>query len=191
MSKTIERLKNYLPYNEQEKVDKQYMIDCERVFGDILHRSNLMCHLTSAGIVINKERTKCLCVYHNLYKSWTFPGGHADGDDDMIYVAEKELMEETSLKDFRLLSQEPISIDTLTTDSHTKNGAYVPSHIHLSFAYLFEADENQSMKVCENENSDVRWLTFDELLENSNEPNMIKVFKKIFDRIKKDFSYKI
>lgn len=151
MSKTIEELKNYSPYNEQEKQDKQFFIECENKLGDILHRTNEICHLCSSAFVVNPEKNKVLCIYHNIFKSWTFAGGHADGDDDMIYVAKKELMEETSLKNFKLLLSTPISIDTIGIQSHVRKGKFVPSHIHLSVSYLFEADEKEAIHILEDE----------------------------------------
>lgn len=121
MSKTIDMIKNYTPYNEQEEKDKQFFIDCEKK-EQILTRENEMAHLTSSYFVLNKARTKVLCTYHNIYKSWTWGGGHADGDDDMLYVAKKELQEETSLKGFRLLSDSPIAIDSIPVLGHFKRG---------------------------------------------------------------------
>ncbi len=184
MSKTIEMLKKYVPYNEQEQVDKEYFIQCEQVLGDILHRTTLNAHLTASALVVNKERTKCLCVHHNIFNSWTFSGGHADGDDDMLYVAKKELEEETSLKNYKLLLNEPLSIESIGIQGHFKRGKYVPSHQHLNFTYLFEADEKEVIKVLESENSNVGWLTFEELYEKSIEPHMIVFFKKMVEKIK-------
>lgn len=183
MSKTIEMIKNYIPYNEQEEKDKQFFIDCERK-EQILTRENKMAHLTSSYFVINKARDKVLCTYHNIYKSWTWGGGHADGDDDMLYVAKKELEEETSIKDFKLLLDEPISIESIPVLGHIKRGKYVPAHIHLNVTYLFEASEEAELKIKPDENSNVAWLTFDELLEKSTENYMKPIYKKIMERIK-------
>ncbi len=184
MSKTIEMLKNYVPYNEQEEADKAYFIDCEQK-EQILTRENLRGHLTSSYFVINKDRTKVLCIFHNIYNSWSWGGGHADGDDDMLYVAKKELVEETSLKSFKLLLTSPISIESLPVAGHVKRGKYVPAHIHLNVTYLFEADESEQLKIKPDENSGVAWLTFDELIEKSTEPYMIVVYKKIIEKIRK------
>lgn len=183
MSKTIEMIKKYVPYNEQEEEDKKFFIECEEK-DQILTRDNRLCHLTSSAFIINKEHTKVLCVYHNIYKSWTWVGGHADGDDDMLYVAKKETMEETSLKNFKVLSNYPITIDSLPVSSHYKRGKFVPAHDHLSIAYLFEADEKETTHFLADENSAVGWLTFDELLEKTTEPQMIPVYKKCIERIK-------
>ena len=96
MSKTVEMLKKYVPYNEQEKEDIALIVKAEEIFGNILTRENQFCHLTSSAFVINKDHTKVLCIFHNIYESWSWIGGHADGDDDMLYVAQKETKEESS-----------------------------------------------------------------------------------------------
>ncbi len=185
MSRTVELLKRYVPYNEQEKNDVKMIIDAEKIFGDILTRDNEFCHLTASAFIINKHHTKVLCIFHNIYQSWGWVGGHADGDDDMLYVAKKETKEETSLENFVVLSEMPISVEILPVKGHEKRGKYVSAHVHLNVTYLFEADEHDSIKILEEENSNVGWLTFDELLDSADEPHMLPVYKKIIEKIKK------
>ena len=184
MSNTIEMLKKYVPYNEQEKEDIKIIMKAEKIFGDILTRNNEFCHLTASSFVINKEHTKVLCIYHNIYNSWCWIGGHADGDDDMLYVAKKETREETSIENIKMIGDGPISVEMLPVKSHVRKGKYVPSHQHYNVTYLFEADEKESVHILEDENSNVGWLTFDELVDKSDEPHMIEVYKKIIKRIK-------
>jgi len=185
VSNTIEMLKKYAPYNEQEKEDIKLIIKAEELFGNILTRDNEFCHLTSSAFVINKEHTKVLCIYHNIYNSWSWVGGHADGDDDMLYVAKKETMEETSLNNFKVLNNGvPISVEALPVKSHVRKGKYVSAHTHLNITYLFEANENDAIHILEDENSNIGWLTFDELMTRSTEPYMVDVYKKIVEKIK-------
>lgn len=184
MSKTIEMLKKYIPSCEQEKEDVDLIIKAEKIFGDILTRDNKFCHLTSSAFIINKTHTKVLCIYHNIYKSWSWVGGHADGDDDMLYVSQKETREETSLAKFKVISESPISVEILPVKSHIRKGKYVPAHQHLNVTYLLEADEHDEIHIQEDENSNIGWLTFDELISRSDEPYMIPVYEKIVEKIK-------
>lgn len=185
MSKTVEMLKKYIPFNEQEKEDIDLIINAEETFKDILTRDNKFCHLTSSAFIINKEHNKVLCIFHNIYNSWSWVGGHADGDDDMLYVAKKETIEETSLENFAVISETPISVEILPISSHYRKGKYVAAHQHLNVTYLFEADENEEIHILEDENSNIGWLTFDELInEKSTEPYMLPVYTKIVERIK-------
>ena len=184
MSKTIEMLKEYVPYNEQEKEDIALMIKAEEIFGQILTRENEFCHLTASAFIVNREHTKVLCIYHNIYKSWSWVGGHADGDDNMLYVAQKETGEETSLKNFIVVQEMPISVEILPVKSHVRKGKYVAAHSHFNVTYLFEADEHDAIHIQEDENSNIGWLTFDELLSKSDEAHMIPVYEKIIEKIK-------
>ena len=182
MINTLNLVKNFKPYNQQEQTDKQYFLDSAKC-GDLLSRNCAQAHFTSSAFIVNKTYDKVLCIFHNIYKSWCWIGGHADGDDDMLYVAKKETMEETSLKDFTVVSSDPIAIDSIGVQAHFRKGKFVPSHIHLNFTYLFEADENDFIHIQEDENSNIGWLTFDELLTKSTEPHMIKIYKKIIEKI--------
>ena len=185
MSKTIEMLKHYVPCDEQEERDVKMIMKAEEIFGNVLTRDNEFCHLTASAFVINKEHTKVLCIFHNIYNSWGWVGGHADGDDDMLYVASKETREETSLKNFVAIDKMPISVEILPVKGHVKRGRYVSSHVHLNVTYLFEAGEKETIKILEEENSNIGWLTFDELINTADEPHMLPIYKKIVEKIKK------
>ena len=182
MSKTTEMLKSYVPYNKQERSDLEQIFKAEEVFGDILSRENKFCHMTAGAFIVNKEHTKVLCVFHNIFKTWACVGGHADGDDDMLYVAKKETKEETSLKNFVVVGDRPISVEILPIKSHERKGEYVPAHVQLNVFYLFETDENEAVQICEDENSNIGWLEFDQFLSVC-EDYMKPVYEKIIERI--------
>lgn len=78
----------------------------------------------------------------------------------------------------------PISIESLSVIGHFKRGKYVPAHVHLNVTYLFQAREDELLKIKADENSAIGWLTFDELLSRSTEPHMIPVYKKIIEKLK-------
>ena len=91
------KIENYNPYNEQEEKDKQTMLKYIHTFDNILTRENEFGHFTASSWVVNKERTKVLMIYHNIYQSWAWTGGHSDGEADLLKVAIKELKEETGV----------------------------------------------------------------------------------------------
>ncbi|MDV2887536.1 NUDIX domain-containing protein, partial [Alkalihalophilus pseudofirmus] len=66
-------------------------------FPDILTRKNEFAHFSSSAWTVNKDRTKVLMAFHNIYQSWSWLGGHADGDDHLLRVALRETREETGL----------------------------------------------------------------------------------------------
>lgn len=104
----IEELRGYSPKNEQEAADRQTIFDYIKTFPHtILTRENKFAHITAASMIFNKNRDKVLMIYHNIYRSWSWTGGHADGDEDMLYVAQKEAREETGIKKLSVLNPEP------------------------------------------------------------------------------------
>ncbi len=113
--------------------------------------------MTASAWVVNPARDRVLMVYHKIYDSWSWTGGHADGDEDLPAVALREVREETGVQSARLVSDEILSLEVLTVDGHEKRGEYVSSHLHLNVTYLIEADERDALTVCEEENRRGRW----------------------------------
>lgn len=183
--KLYELIKNYDPANTQEECDKKQMLQFMEQNLNYLVRENQIAHFTASIWTVNKERTKTLMVYHNIYDSWSWIGGHADGEEDLCAVAMRELQEETGVKHAKLVSDEILSLETLTVDGHVKRGKYVPSHLHFNVTFLAEADEEEELVVNVDENQAVKWWTFEEALQVSNEPWMIeRVYKKLIEKSK-------
>ena len=156
-------------------------------FDNILTRANEYAHFTSSSFILNKERTKVLMIFHNIYKSWAWTGGHSDGDNDLLYVAMKEAKEETGITNIKPISNEIYSLEQITVNGHEKRGKYVGSHIHLNITYLLEADENEIIRVKEDENSGVKWVTIEELKGVVNEIWVRdRVYTKVIEKMKKD-----
>jgi len=180
----LESIARYVPYNEQEKKDKEVIIHCTKVFEDVLTRNNEVAHFTSSAFAVNKAKDKVLVIHHNIYNSWSWIGGHADGEKDLLAVALKELKEETGVKSIHPVSSDIYSLDVLTVLGHTKRGNYVSPHLHLSIAYLIEVDESDILMVKEDENSGVKWIPIDQLNIYSTETHMHKVYDKLIAKTK-------
>lgn len=182
-----ENIEKFIPYNEQEEVERKIMLNYINDFDDVLTRQNEYGHFTSSAFVLNKERTKILMIYHKIYNSWAWTGGHSDGDSDLLYVAMKEAKEETGIKNVTPISKDIYSLELINVKGHEKRGKYVGSHVHLNVTYLLEADENEEIHIKEDENSGVKWVPINEVLEMSSEPWVRdRVYAKIIDKMKKD-----
>ena len=176
---------NYIPCCEQEERDKAVMLKFLDDNADAFSRENLIAHMTASAWVVNPAQDKVLMVYHKLYDSWSWTGGHADGETDLAAVALREVKEETGVKSARLLSRDIISLEILTVDGHEKRGKYVPSHLHMNVTYLIEADENDALKICEEENSGVQWFSPEDALKSSSEPWFVeRIYKKLIAKTK-------
>lgn len=180
----INLIKEYVPYNEQETKDKEVILNCINIFDDVLNRTNELAHMTSSTFVVNKTKDKVLMVHHNIYNTWSWIGGHNDGDSDFLKVAIKELKEETGVSNIKVLGNGIYSLDVLDVKSHIKKGKYVSPHLHLSVAYLVEAQENEKLIIKEDENSGVMWIPINRINEYvENEPHMQKLYQKFIEKI--------
>ena len=179
-----EQIKAYRPWNEQERQDQVLILDFLRKNSDAFYRTNLLAHMTASAWVVNPQRSKVLMVYHRLYDSWSWAGGHADGEEDLLAVALREVREETGVQRLRPVTEEIYSLEVLTVDGHEKRGQYVPSHLHLNLTYLLEAEEEQPLRVCEAENSGVAWFSLADALSASTEPWFVeRIYKKLNEKL--------
>lgn len=182
----ITELINYTPNNEQEFQDKILFLESLLKYPDILNRENKLAHFTASAFIVNQTHTKVLFVYHNIFNSWAGVGGHADGDDDLLFVALKETQEETGLhkEDIKILSKSFICIDSLPIFAHMRKNKYVNAHTHFNVTYLFEANENLPIRNSPSENSNIAWLPIDKLSNYCSEQHMLPVYEKCIKIIK-------
>ncbi len=176
----IEIFENYTSDIEQEMFDKKRILEAYDKYKDeLFYRKCEMMHFTSSSMI--KNRDKVLMVYHNIYDSYSWTGGHNDGDVDFMNVALKEAKEETSLSELKVLGNGPCSIEVLTVKPHIKRGKYVGGHLHLNVSFLFEADENAYVHIKEDENSRIKWIPIKDLEKNISlsDIEMLPVYRKI------------
>ena len=181
-----EEIARYQPFNEQEARDKALILRFLEQNEDAFLRENRIAHMTASAWVVNPGRDKVLMVYHKIYDSWSWTGGHADGEEDLLAVALREVTEETGVTRVRPVSKDIFSLETVTVDGHEKRGEYVSSHLHLNVTYLLEADDTEPLRICEDENKRVAWFSLEGALEASTEPWFVKrIYGKLNEKLKR------
>ncbi len=177
-----DEITNYIPFNEQEEKDKNQFLKFIDTFDDVLTRDNIFCHFSASAFVVNNERTKMVVVYHIINDGWMYPGGHADGEDDLLSVAVREVKEETGL-DVKVLDQNIFSIQSTPVKGHIKHGKYVSAHLHLDVVYLLEADDNVPLVYKEDESKGVKWISFDETTDETMCDFIRPIHKKLIEKL--------
>lgn len=173
----------HFPRGEQEQADRALMLMLMDRYDNLLTRENTAAHFTGSAWIVNRDRTNVLLVYHDMYRSWSWTGGHADGEADLLSVAVREAMEETGLETVIPVSTAILALDVLPVWSHMKQGRYVSSHLHLNAAYLLEADERSPIRMRPGENSGVKWVPLEEISRCCSEPDMIPVYSRLIKRM--------
>ena len=184
VSSLIEAVRTYNPWNEQEQRDRELILYHLKKTSDIFTRENCTAHMTASSWIVNSSLTKVLMIYHNVYNSWSWTGGHADGETDLLSVALREAREETGINHVKALYPEIYSLEVLTVDGHEKRGKYVSSHLHLNLTYLLEADDHDLLSRKEDENSAVAWFPVEEVIQASSEPWFrARIYSKLNEKL--------
>ena len=180
----LEQLERYEPYNEQEARDRALLLRALREEADVFTRENDRMHMTASAWVTNEAHDGVLMAYHNIYDSWAWLGGHADGEQDLLSVALREAREESGVAHVRPVSEEIYSLEILPVTQHVKRGKFVSAHLHLNLTYLLEADAHDALRCKPDENSGVRWFRPDEVCAAVSEPPMRVIYQKLMDKLK-------
>lgn len=181
----INQIRRFQPSCLQEENDQRVILDFVTKNPTLaLSRQSEFAHMTSSGFILNRSMDKALMIYHNIYDTWAWTGGHADGDTDLLYTALREAREETGVEELIPVSEEILSLDVLPVWGHMKNGSYVSAHLHLSAAYALLADESAPTRHREGENSGVMWIPTEELSRycTEREPVILALYQKLINR---------
>jgi len=123
---------------------------------DALLRSCVSGHLTGSAFVINHTGTSTLLLLHTKLGKWLQPGGHADGDGNLVHVAWREATEETGIVGLAVMP-EPIDLDI-----HEVRPPHEPAHHHLDVRFVVVAPPNAA-PVANHESREMRWVPRDDL----------------------------
>ncbi|MBQ9012744.1 MAG: NUDIX domain-containing protein [Bacilli bacterium] len=177
-------IESYVPFNEQETIDKENFIKFIDSSNDVLTRKNTFGHFSASSLVLDKSLSKAIILYHKIFEGYVYPGGHADGDDDLLHVAIKEVKEETNL-DVKPITNDIFAIQILPIKGHVKNGQYISSHVHYDVLYLLLCDSNiDNIKIKDDENLDVKWVDLDKTYKEDIIDWQRPINKKIVKKIK-------
>ena len=181
-----QKIENYVPFNEQEEKDKEQFLKFIDTFDDVLTRDNILGHFSASAFVVNKERNKMVVVYHIINDGWIYPGGHADGEDNLLSVAVREVEEETGLK-VKVLDENIYAIQSAPVKGHIKRGKYVSAHLHLDVVYIMEADDKLPLIYKKDESKGVKWISFDEA-DNETMCDFIRpIHKKLIEKLNDNY----
>lgn len=179
----LAELAAYAPIDMREAEEKDVILEYARRNADtVLTRENRVAHITGSAFVVNAAGDKTLMVHHIQRGVWAWPGGHADGNADLLSVALREAEEETGVAALRPLSPHIASLDVLHVHQHVKHGKWINTHLHLSVAYLLVADEAAPLAICPGENTAVAWFPIAQIDEAHFSPDDVYLYGKLAAR---------
>ncbi len=140
---------------------------------DCFERSLEIGHLTASAWIVNATGDAVLLTHHRKLNRWLQPGGHADGDTDVLAVALKEADEETGLQPI-----EPVSSAIFDLDIHeipARKGE--PAHLHYDVRFALRHGGDGEFIVSD-ESHDLAWVTMTDLSEYTTEESIERMAMK-------------
>ena len=178
------QLAAFHPGCPQEEADRAEMLCFLQTHKKALLREDETGHFTASAWIVDPARERVLMAYHNIYRAWTWIGGHADGDADLMRVALRETLEETGAVGAHPVVPDIFSVEILPVPAHTRRGVFVPEHMHLNVTYLLEVAPDAPLQAKPDENSGVRWRPLAQVEQDSTEPCMLPVYRKLVSRVR-------
>lgn len=154
----IQQLQQYQSsYTEEQRFKDQFLelLKEERCFErDHLNPG----HITGSAWIVDKDFQFALLTHHAKLNRWLQPGGHADGDENVLRVALREAEEETGLVHLKTVDAQIFDLDIHTIPA--KND--IAAHLHYDVRFLFIADLNEPLIITE-ESHDLQWIVMKDL----------------------------
>lgn len=132
-------------------------------------------HFTGSAWVVNPARDKVLMLHHRKLDQWFQPGGHADGDADMLRVALRETHEETGLpyEAIHLAMDHIFDIDIHGVPANPPK----PQHVHYDVRFLLEIDDSLDPPG-NTESHEVKWIPLDDVSRYNNNLSTHRMIEK-------------
>lgn len=159
-------------YPSEEKTASRYLSLLDHP--DAFQRTHLPGHITGSAFIVSDDFRETLLVHHAKLNRWLQPGGHADGDTNVMGVALREAEEETGVKQLELLSPAIYDLDIHPIPERKD----FPAHDHYDIRYLIKASTLDTITVSE-ESHDVRWVDLAELERYNKEPSLLRLREKL------------
>ena len=158
-NKLCEQLLRYLETHPDNRENASRLLQFVQQTPDCFKREHQAGHITGSAWLLNPTGDKALLTLHRKLRIWVQPGGHADGDPDVLRVACREAAEESGITDLRVLDAEIFDVDIHTIPARPATGE--PEHLHYDVRYLLQAGHEQF--AISDESDALGWFTREEI----------------------------
>ena len=154
----VHALRHYKTSFDEEMVAIPRFKSLLNNFPTCYQRSLITGHITASAWIIDEFGSSALLVHHKKLVRWLQPGGHADGDENILAVATREAREETGLKTLKLIDENIFDIDIHLIPRHED----IQSHYHHDIRFLFTADKTENYVVSD-ESNELAWMPMEKM----------------------------
>ncbi len=160
-------------FKEEEEFISQFLhlLQSPRCF----FRDHLPGHITASAWIADENKTHALLVHHSKLDKWLQPGGHADGDENILQVAIQEVNEETGLTNLIHLTNGVFDIDIHPIPERKD----FPQHLHYDIRFAFIAARRTELKISD-ESNDLKWISLEDVAALTQQNvSILRMIKKL------------
>lgn len=182
-AQALTMLKNHRPFDPEEARHRVLTMAALQTYPLIyLREFSTPGHICSSAIVSNMDDTRVLLNGHALDGVFMNFGGHADGDENLFHVSQKELFEESGITNFEC-SGVLFDIDVHYVRPHIRKGEQVPEHVHFDFSWHYRVPDDVQWTLSD-ESTDIRWFDLPEAMQIQNDMTdkdgqLLRLYRKI------------
>ncbi len=125
---------------------------------DCFSRSCFPAHFTGSSLVVSSDGRRVLLHHHRKLDRWLQFGGHCDGDENVLRVAQRETYEESGIEGLILASSRPFDLDIHPIPERDSE----PAHWHYDVRYVLIAPEG-ALYQASSESLELRWFHAEDL----------------------------
>lgn len=169
----LDQLARYRPLDAADADCLRRFIEFVKNHERCFERTLSLGHITGSAWIADPSDTKTLLVHHRKLGRWVQPGGHCDGNPDVLAVALQEGREETGLRDLCLVEDAIFDLDIHLIPAR----GLEPAHFHYDVRYAFQARDGQSPAVS-HESLALAWVPLERLQTYSSEVSLLRMARK-------------
>lgn len=166
-------LRSYAPSDVTEIAATSQILDFIHNNSNCFERSSLDGHITASAWLLNKSKDQVLLLHHAKLNLWCQPGGHCDGDPDVLNVAIKEAQEESGINEIVPLSTAIFDLDIHMIPAMNN----VPKHYHYDIRFLLQV-QTDAIAVGNCESMALRWFGKEQELLPTKSESILRMFRK-------------
>ena len=137
-------------------------------------------HVTGSALVLDSGWRSVLLTHHRKLNKWLQPGGHADGDADVMRVGMREALEETGLPVIKPMTNKLFDVDIHVIPDRNNE----PRHLHYDCRFLLSSGGPDTFTIS-HESNDLAWVPMDRISDYTSEESILRMIEKALKIISK------
>jgi 8-oxo-dGTP pyrophosphatase MutT (NUDIX family) len=156
-----------------EETCRQRMVELLDSCPHCFSRDAFPAHFTGSAFVVSADGARGLLHHHRKLDRWLQFGGHCDGEEDVLSVAQREAYEESGIDGLIVASARPFDLDIHEIPALGSE----PAHFHYDVRYVLIAPEGAQIRTSP-ESKELRWFAGDEMKDWNLESGLRRMIEK-------------